>query len=86
MKSICQSFPITSKEFDELNKSFGKLCYYAAHQLQKMKMCLSCSANTGKLKTCDGCKMVCYCSSECQRKDWFQHKTVCRVIQCKPSK
>jgi len=35
MKNICQSFPITSKEFDELNKSFGKLCYYAAHQLQK---------------------------------------------------
>lgn len=35
MKSICQSFPITSKEFEELNKSFGKLCYYAAHQLQK---------------------------------------------------
>ena len=35
MKNICQSFPITSQEFDLLNKSFGKLCYYAAHQLQK---------------------------------------------------
>lgn len=35
MKNICQSFPITSQEFDLLNKNFGKLCYYAAHQLQK---------------------------------------------------
>ena len=35
MKSICQSFPITHMEFEELNKSFGKLCFYAAHQLQK---------------------------------------------------
>lgn len=35
MKSICQSFPITATEYDQLTKSFGKLCYYAAHQLQK---------------------------------------------------
>ncbi len=35
MKSICQSFPITSQEYDNLTKCFGKLCYYAAHQLQK---------------------------------------------------
>lgn len=35
MKSICQAFPITAVEYDNLTKSFGKLCYYAAHQLQK---------------------------------------------------
>lgn len=35
MKNICQSFPITTAEYDHLTKCFGKLCYYAAHQLEK---------------------------------------------------
>ena len=35
MKDICSSFPITEKEYYDLNKKFGKLCYYAAHQLKK---------------------------------------------------
>jgi hypothetical protein len=35
MKNICNNFPITDKEYFELNKKFGKLCYYAAHQLKK---------------------------------------------------
>lgn len=35
MKTICQSFPITPEEYDHLVKCFGRLCYYAAHQLQK---------------------------------------------------
>lgn len=35
MKDICNNFPITEKEYKELNKKFGKLCYYAAHQLKK---------------------------------------------------
>lgn len=35
MKEICVNFPITESEFAELDKSFGKLCFYAAHQLQK---------------------------------------------------
>ena len=35
MKEICNNFPITSEEYFELDKKFGKLCYYAAHQLKK---------------------------------------------------
>jgi hypothetical protein len=35
MKEICNNFPITELEYKELNKKFGKLCYYAAHQLKK---------------------------------------------------
>jgi hypothetical protein len=35
MKDICNNFPITDAEYYELNKKFGKLCYYAAHQLKK---------------------------------------------------
>ena len=35
MKDIHVNFPITEAEFANLDKSFGKLCFYAAHQLQK---------------------------------------------------
>lgn len=34
-KYICNNFPITETEYAELDKKFSKLCYYAAHQLQK---------------------------------------------------
>lgn len=35
MKDIHVNFPITETEFANLDKCFGKLCFYAAHQLQK---------------------------------------------------
>jgi hypothetical protein len=35
MKDICLKFPITNEEHVELEKQFGKLVYYAAHQLKK---------------------------------------------------
>lgn len=30
-----------------------------------------------KLKQCGGCKLIGYCSPECQRLDWPKHKRVC---------
>ena len=35
MKDICNNFPINNDEYNQLYKKFGKLCYYAAHQLKK---------------------------------------------------
>jgi hypothetical protein len=32
------------------------------------------------LKMCGRCKVVCYCSSECQAADWPNHKKVCKHI------
>jgi len=34
-------------------------------------------ASGSKLLTCSKCKSVRYCSKECQRKDWKQHKKTC---------
>ena len=34
-KDIVNAFPIKSDEYTELDDKFGKLCYYAAHQLKK---------------------------------------------------
>ena len=30
---------------------------------------------------CGGCQAVCYCSKECQRNAWEQHKVVCRKLK-----
>lgn len=35
------------------------------------------STPTGKMKICGGCKVVYYCSPECQKKDWPSHKESC---------
>lgn len=43
MKSICDSFPITRDEFSELDMKFGKLCYFAAHQLRKKNTRNNCT-------------------------------------------
>ena len=34
----------------------------------------------GSLKTCSGCKVVYYCSRDCQKKDWHVHKFLCKKV------
>lgn len=34
-KSIFDAFPISTAEYHDLEKAFGQLCHYAAHQLQR---------------------------------------------------
>ena len=31
-----------------------------------------------KLERCSGCKLVYYCSRECQKRDWKEHKAHCK--------
>ena len=46
------------------------------------KWCYSCHAEGGvggvKLFVCGGCKTAVYCSRECQKKHWKEHKAKCR--------
>ena len=35
MLDICNNFRINEKEFNELEKKFGKLCWHAAHELKR---------------------------------------------------
>ena len=44
-------------------------------------VCASCGIaeiDEIKLKTCTACKFVRYCSVECQKKHWPQHKRACK--------
>ena len=40
--------------------------------------CASCGDSREDLQKCGRCKSVRYCSEECQREDWSEHKQVCR--------
>ena len=41
------------------------------------QVCMVCEKRQGKLKKCSACHVTCYCSAECQKKDWKEHKLVC---------
>ena len=44
--------------------------------------CVGCGAKTGEdggeLKRCTGCKKTMYCGKKCQKKDWKEHKLICK--------
>ena len=41
-------------------------------------ICNSCGKSAGLL--CSKCKIVCYCSFACQKKDWSEHKQKCECL------
>jgi hypothetical protein len=43
--------------------------------------CLACGATTERLKRCSRCKAAQYCSPDCQRRDWPEHKLECRAAE-----
>jgi hypothetical protein len=52
-------------------------------QQQSARKCVTCtkSLKQGQVKMCAGCKLVPYCSPECQRTDWKRHKQTCKLWQ-----
>lgn len=39
--------------------------------------CVVCGKEN--FRTCAGCKLTAYCGRDCQKKDWPQHKAVCKA-------
>ncbi|KAJ1043210.1 hypothetical protein NDA10_004179 [Ustilago hordei] len=39
------------------------------------------ASTAGKLQRCSGCKVVRYCSSACQRRDWPTHRDECKALK-----
>ena len=39
--------------------------------------CATCYVKKIQLKKCTGCKIISYCSVECQKRQWPKHKMIC---------
>ena len=63
---IMPAKPIEKKLAEELNSAWPT--------------CASCGKHSQDLKRCARCKAVAYCSKECQKKHWKQHKSVCPLL------
>ncbi len=54
---------------------------YKASRICRMATCANCGKHKTqsgiKMKYCARCRITAYCSSECQKSDWSQHKKVC---------
>ncbi|KAK5092921.1 hypothetical protein LTR70_005215 [Exophiala xenobiotica] len=56
--------------------------------LHKLSVCGNCLALGFQkpLKRCNACRLVDYCSRECQREHWSKHKAFCNMVQGKGPK
>jgi hypothetical protein len=59
---------------------------YAATKTTKLPNCSSeqchnCFITSSSLKKCSICKSVEYCSENCQKKNWNEHKTLCKGLK-----
>lgn len=46
--------------------------------------CIIC--NSSDAKFCSFCRSASYCSPQCQRDDWYLHKTICKTFTTLPSR
>lgn len=49
------------------------------------RKCRKSPTGTQKFQRCSGCKQVQYCSKDCQRGDWKQHKKFCQLLNISTS-
>ena len=85
----CSGKNINSNIVDKLNylnrkirKFIKSCCDETDTSVTQVMMCKFCSQDKQACKKCD-CKSASYCSKECQKKDWSNHKEICKKLRGK---
>jgi len=65
-----------SEEAEETNEVEGVKEDEA--QQEAVRVCGKCGKEAENMKKCSACKMIRYCSPECQKGDWKAHKKSCK--------
>lgn len=60
--------------------------YEISQRQRQGRACEECEAVTSDLKRCAGCRRVWFCSTECQKVHWRQHKLTCKATSLLASK
>ena len=80
----CDSTAYCSKECQKEDwKRHKQSCSFLqknSQELTNSKMFCSACKSSDNLSKCGGCKVMHYCSKECQRSDWKIHKSFCKEI------
>lgn len=71
-------FNIDRHYWEELNSLPS--CMITTMAIMNRNRCRTCNSVTN-VKKCSGCQLSCYCSKECQRKDWQDHKSLCVLLK-----
>ena len=62
--------------------TFEEVCRIAEDNADhNQRLCACCLQLFPNLEYCAGCKKVFYCSRDCQKKDWKQHKSYCKQVR-----
>jgi sulfatase maturation enzyme AslB (radical SAM superfamily) len=68
-------------EVDRVEESVYTCKYYIMSSVEQDEACASCgnaAVDDVKLKICTACKLVKYCSVDCQKNHRSQHKRACK--------
>ncbi|KAE9376054.1 hypothetical protein N431DRAFT_556319 [Stipitochalara longipes BDJ] len=84
---ICVSGGACDRNAEKMVQDFAKnnLIQRPWQELDLSKTCDKCGKKSG-VKVCSGCKLIAYCSKECQAQSWPTHKKQCRRAQATTNK
>ena len=76
--SLCNFLSVLG-QFADLPNEIQQQLHTSKATLPKSATCENCKEREKKMMVCGQCRQAYYCSRECQKKDWKQHKKSCAL-------